>query len=177
MEKHNTTCSSVEQILFAIQASSGSDGGSDDPQPVASEFTSIGNGTPLLADAVIDGGSDDPQPLASEFTGIGNGTPLLADEIINGGSSGGGDDASPERRTSQGLVVRNGGKGLAFSDWIIDGFCDGFCDLLPSGLISDTGDEAFFKVGRNKSVSNATGNLVVPDSGTDPFAPPLHTLI
>ena len=144
MEKYNKTCSNVEQILFAIQASSGSDGGSDDPQPVASEFTSIGNGTPLLADAIIDSGS-----------------------------SGGGDDASPERRTSRGIVAGNSGNGLAFSD---GSFC-GFGDLLPSGLISDTGDEAFFKAGRNKSVSNATGNLLVPDSGTDPFAAPLATLI
>jgi hypothetical protein len=148
MEKYNKICFNVEQNLLGIQASSGSDGGSDDPQPVASEFTSIGNGTPLLAD-----------------------------EIIDGGSSGGGDDASPERRTSRGLVVRNGGNGLAFSDGSLCGFGDGFCDLLPSGLISDTGDEAIFSGARNKSVSNASGNLLVPDSGTDPFAAPLATLI
>jgi hypothetical protein len=148
MEKYNKTCTNVEQNLFGILAASGSDGGSDDPQPVA-----------------------------SEFTGIGGGTPLLADEIIDGGSRGGGDDASPERRTSRGLVVRNGGKGLAFSDGIIDGFGDGFGDLLPSGLISDSGDGAIFSGVRNKSVSNASGNLLVPDSGTDPFAAPLATLL
>ena len=118
-------------------------------------------------------GSDDPQPVASEFTSIGNGTPLLADAIIDGGSRDGGDDASPERRTSRGVVCGNGGNGIAFSD----GNIDGFCDLLPSGLISDTGDGAIFSGARNKSVSNASGNLLVPDSGTDPFAAPLATLI
>lgn len=114
-------------------------------------------------------GSDDPQPVASEFTSIGNGTPLLADAIIDGGSSGGGDAASPDRRTSRGVVAGNSGNCSAFSD--------GFGDLLPSGLISDIGDEAFFKAGRNKSVSNASGNLLVPDSGTDPFTATLATLI
>jgi hypothetical protein len=165
MEKYNKICFNMEQNLLGIQASSGS----DDPQPVASEFTSIGNGTPLLADAIIDGGADDPQPVVSEFTSIGNGTPLLADAIIDGGSSGGGDAASPDRRTSRGVVAGNSGNCSAFSD--------GFGDLLPSGLISDIGDEAFFKAGRNKSVSNASGNLLVPDSGTDPFTATLATLI
>ena len=173
MEKYNKICFNVEPNLFGFLVSSGSDGGSDDPQPVASEFTGIGGGTPLLADAIIDGGSDDPKPVASEFTSIGNGTPLLADAIIDGGSSGSDDDASPERRTSRGVVAGNGGNCRAFSD---GSFC-GLGDLLPIGLISDTGDEAFFKVGRNKSVSNASGNLLVPDSGTDPFAAPLATLI
>jgi hypothetical protein len=148
MEKYNKTCFNVEQNLFGFLASSGSDGGSNDPQPVASEFTSIGNGTPLLAD-----------------------------EIIDGGSSGGGDDASPERRTSRGIVVGTGGHGIAFSDEIIDGFGDSFGDLLPSGLISDSGDGAIFSGARNKSASNASGNLLVPDSGTDPFAAPLATLL
>ena len=49
--------------------------------------------------------------------------------------------------------------------------------VLPSGLISDTGDGAIFSGARNKSVSNASGNLLVPDSGTDPFAAPLATLL
>ena len=54
---------------------------------------------------------------------------------------------------------------------------DGFGELLPSGLISDSGDEAFFRDARNRSASNQSGNLVVPGSDSDPFAAPLTTLI
>jgi hypothetical protein len=92
---------------------------------------------------------------------------------LNGGINGGVDEGSPERGTSRGLVVRNGGKGLAFSDGVVYSFGD----LLPSGLISDSGDEAFFRAPRRGSISNGTGNLVVTGSGTDPFAAPLTTLI
>jgi hypothetical protein len=120
-----------------------------------------------------DDGSDHPKPIASDFTGNGNGSPLLADAVIDGGLSGGLDGGSPERRNSRGIVVRNGGKGLAFSDWVVDG-CG---DLLPSGLISDTGDEALFRGAGNSAASNASGNLVVPGSGTDPLAAPLAGLI
>jgi hypothetical protein len=140
MAQYNKNRSSLGRIESDIQTSSSSDDGSDHPKPIASDFTGNGNGSPLLADAVIDGGLD-------------------------GGS--------PERRNSRGIVVRNGGKGLAFSDWVVDG-CG---DLLPSGLISDTGDEALFRGAGNSAASNASGNLVVPGSGTDPFAAPLAGLI
>ena len=42
---------------------------------------------------------------------------------------------------------------------------------------SDGGDEAFFQAIRNRVATNATGNLVVPHSVTDPFAAPLAGLI
>ena len=120
-----------------------------------------------------DDGSDHPKPIASDFTGNGNGSPLLADVEIDGGLSGGVIEGSPESRTSRGIVVRNGGIGLAFSDGVVDGFGD----LRPSVLIRDTGDEVFFRGARNRSAANASGNLVVSDSGTDPFAAPLAGLI
>lgn len=111
--------------------------------------------------------------MASDFTSIGNGTPLLADEIIDGGISGGVDDASTERRASRGIFAGTGGHGLACSD----GSFYGLGDLLPSGLIGEGGDEVFLRGARNRSASNASGNLVGPDSGADPFAAPLAGLI
>jgi hypothetical protein len=125
MAQYNKTRSNVGQNVYGIQVCSGSGGGSDDPKPVASDFTSIGNGTPLLADEIIDGGLSDA------------------------------------------------GSGLACGD----GSFYGFDDLLPSGLSSDGGDGVFLLGARNRSASNATGNLVGPDSGADPFAAPLAELI
>jgi hypothetical protein len=138
--------------------------------PIMSDFTANGSGNPLLANAQ---NPEEPAPVASDFTGNGNGSPLIADAVIDGGINGGVDEGSPERRTSRGLVSGNGGNGLAFSDGVVYSFGD----LLPSGLISDSGDEAFFRGVRGGSVSNGTGNLVVTGSGTDPFAAPLTTLI
>jgi hypothetical protein len=138
--------------------------------PIMSDFTAIGQSSPLLANAQ---NPEESAPVASDFTGNGNGSPLIADAVIVGGINGGVDEGSPERGTSRGLVSGNGGKGLAFSDGVVYSFGD----LLPSGLISDSGDEVFFRGPRRGSVSNGTGNLVVPGSGTDPFAAPLTTLI
>jgi hypothetical protein len=135
-----------------------------------SDFTANGTSSPLLANAQ---NPEEPTPVASDFTGNGNGSPLIADAVIDGGINGGVDEGSPERGTSRGLVVGTGGNGLAFSDGVVYSFGD----LLPSGLISDSGGEAFFRAPRRGSVSNGTGNLVVPGSGTDPFAAPLTTLI
>jgi|LakMenE01Jun11ns_1017448.scaffolds.fasta_scaffold9742951_1 hypothetical protein len=142
----------------------------EEPAPVASDFTANGTSSPLLANVQ---NPEEPAPVASDFTGNGNGSPLIADAVIDGGINGGVDEGSPERRTSRGLVSGNGGNGLAFSDGVVYSFGD----LLPSGLISDSGDEAFFRGVRGGSVSNGTGNLVVTGSGTDPFAAPLTTLI
>jgi len=142
----------------------------EEPAPVASDFLANGTSSPLLANAQ---NPEEPTPVASDFTGNGNGSPLIADAVIDGGINGGFDEGSPERRTSRGLVSGNGGNGLAFSDGVVYSFGD----LLPSGLISDSGDEVFFRDPRRGSISNGTGNLVVPGSGTDPFAAPLTTLI
>jgi hypothetical protein len=153
----------------------------EEPAPVASDFLLNGTGSPLLANAQ---NPEEPAPVASDFTANGTSSPLLAnvqnpeepliaDAVIDGGINGGVDEGSPERRTSRGLVSGNGGNGLAFSDGVVYSFGD----LLPSGLISDSGDEAFFRGVRGGSVSNGTGNLVVTGSGTDPFAAPLTTLI
>jgi hypothetical protein len=138
--------------------------------PIMSDFLAIGSSIPLLANAQ---NPEEPAPVASDFTGNGNGSPLIADAVIDGGINGGVDEGSPERRTNRGLVVGNGGHGLAFSDGVVYSFGD----LLPSGLISDSGDEAFFRGVRRGSISNGSGNLVVTGSGTDPFAAPLTTLI
>jgi hypothetical protein len=138
--------------------------------PIMSDFLAIGSSIPLLANAQ---NPEEPAPVASDFTGNGNGSPLIADAVIDGGINGCVDEGSPERGTSRGLVVGNGGNGLAFSDGVVYSFGD----LLPRGLISDSGGEAFFRAPRRGSVSNGTGNLVVPGSGTDPFAAPLTTLI
>jgi len=67
----------------------------------------------------------------------------------------------------------NGGHPHAIGDGVVDDFGK----PLPSGLISDGGDEAFFQAIRNRVATNATGNLVVPHSVTDPFAAPLAGLI
>ena len=143
----------------------------EEPVPVASDFTAnAGSGNPLLANAQ---NPEEPAPVASDFLANGTGSPLIADAVIDGGINGGFDEGSPERRTSRGLVSGNGGNGLAFSDGVVYSFGD----LLPSGLISDSGDEVFFRDPRRGSISNGTGNLVVPGSGTDPFAAPLTTLI
>jgi len=135
-----------------------------------SDFTVTGAGSPRLANAQ---NPEEPAPVASDFTATGIGSPLLADAVIDGGINGGVDEGSSEHRTSRGLVSGNGGNGLAFSDGVVYSFGD----LLPSGLISDSGDEAFFRAPRRGSISNGTGNLVVTGSGTDPFDAPLTTLI
>jgi hypothetical protein len=122
--------------------------------PIMSDFLAIGSSIPLLANAQ---NPEEPAPVASDFTGNGNGSPLIADAVIDGGINGGVDEGSPERRTNRGLVVRNGGHGLAFSDGVVYSFGD----LLPSGLISDSGDEAFFRGVRRGSISNGSGNLVL----------------
>jgi hypothetical protein len=88
----------------------------EEPAPVASDFLVNGQGSPLLADAQ---NPEEPAPVASDFTGNGNGSPLIADAVIDGGINGGVDEGSPERRTNRGLVVRNGGHGLAFSDGVV----------------------------------------------------------
>lgn len=97
MSQYNKTRSNVGQnvtdLQFAEQASPGTDGSSEDPKPVASDFTSIGNGTPLVIDGIIDGG-------------------------LNGGV----DEGSTESLTSRGVVAGNAGGGLVFSDGIVSDF-------------------------------------------------------
>lgn len=57
------------------------------PEPVASEFTTIGNGTPLLADAIIAGGGESA-PAHRTSTSIGAEDEVFgqafSDRIING---------------------------------------------------------------------------------------------
>lgn len=141
MSQYNKTRSNVGQnfvgLPFGVQGFTGPDGSLEDPKPVASEFTFIGNGTPLVIDGIIDGG-------------------------LNGGVDGG----SSESLTSQGVVAGTSGHGLGFSDEIVFEFGA----LVPSGLISDGVDEPLYLGARNRSASNASGNLVFADSGIDPFA-------
>jgi hypothetical protein len=54
MEQYNYTSSKLGQYVFDTQVLSVSGSGADDPKSVAYDFTSIGNGTPLLADEIIE---------------------------------------------------------------------------------------------------------------------------
>jgi hypothetical protein len=131
--------------------------------------SNIGQNLESFAPSAGDADTDAVAGLASEFTGIGGGTPLRADRrdpltdaavdpIIDGGVWDSVPAAAPE------LVL----------SWPSGGAEDRLTllDLPPIGGLDGSGEDPFLKAARNKSASNATGNLLSADGPAASLAAP-----